>query len=108
MDSYTTNTIIDIVVPLVVAVFASGGFWGYIQRQSDKNSSVTQLTLGLAHNEIVKQGLIYIERGWISKDEYEDFTKYLYKPYATFGGNGLAEKIFKEVTDLPLSPKEKK
>lgn len=107
MDTYTQNLLIDILVPLIVAVFASGGFWGYIQRRAEMQSASTKLSLGLAHTEIVRQGIMFIERGYITKDEYEDFVKYLYKPYTSFGGNGLAEKIFREVTDLPLSRTEK-
>lgn len=45
---------------------------------------------------------MYINRGYITKDEYEDFVHYLYNPYAKLGGNGLAERIYKDVSDLPL------
>lgn len=44
----------------------------------------------------------YVDRGWITKDEYEDFFKYLYEPYAKFGGNGLAERVMLEVAKLPI------
>jgi hypothetical protein len=58
--------------------------------------------LGLAHNEIIQQSLIYIARGWLTKDEYEDLMKYLWEPYSKFGGNGLAEKVINEVKGLPI------
>lgn len=41
-------------------------------------------------------------RGYITIDEYEDLQKYLYSPYLTFGGNGMAEKVMKEVQELPI------
>ena len=44
----------------------------------------------------------YLERGWVTKDEYEDIVKYLYHPYSTFGGNGLADKVMEEVKRLPM------
>lgn len=89
-------------ITIVVTVIASSGFWAYIQSRSDRKSAVTQLLLALAHNEIVTTGMAYIERGWITKDEYEDFFKYLYGPYSHFGGNGLAEKVMNDVKTLPI------
>ena len=97
---------IDPVLTTFLAVFtsvmASSGFWAWLQKRSDKNDAATQLALGLAHNELVSQGLAYIERGYITKDEYDDYIKYLYAPYAAFGGNGLAERIVSEVRELPV------
>ena len=61
-----------------------------------------QLILGLAHERLVVIGMRHIRRGWITHDEYEDYSKYLYAPYSTFGGNGLAERIMKEVSNLPI------
>jgi hypothetical protein len=46
--------------------------------------------------------MTYLDRGYILKDEYDDLVKYLYKPYSAFGGNGLAEKVFAEVKELPI------
>lgn len=44
----------------------------------------------------------YIERGWITQDEYENLNDYLYKPYEKMGGNGSAQKIMLEVNKLPI------
>jgi hypothetical protein len=44
----------------------------------------------------------YIERGWISRDEYENLHDYLYKPYKELGGNGSAERVMQEVNKLPI------
>ena len=43
-----------------------------------------------------------IQRGWITKDEFENLNDYLYRPYEELGGNGTAEKIMQEVRKLPL------
>lgn len=87
---------------LLTAVVASQGFWTWIQSKSNRKNSTTTLLLGLAHDRIVFLGMSYVDRGWITKDEYEDFFKYLYTPYSEFGGNGLAEKVMLDVTKLPL------
>ena len=62
----------------------------------------SKLLLGLAHDRIVYLGCCYIERGYITKDEYENLHDYLYTPYKALGGNGSAEHIMDEVEDLPI------
>lgn len=52
--------------------------------------------------EIVKVGLRFIQRGWVSRAEYHDYLTYLVEPYEGMGGNGTADKIFKEVQKLPI------
>lgn len=88
---------------VVVALIASGGFWAFLQRRDTRRSANTQLLLGLAHDRIIHLGFSYIERGSITKDEYEDLEKYLWTPYSAFGGNGLAERVMTEVKLLPMT-----
>lgn len=89
-------------VTVFVAVMASSGFWSWHSRRNSRMDARTQLMLGLAHDRIVQVGMKYIHRGWITKDEYEDFQKYLYGPYSEFGGNGLAERVWGEIQDLKI------
>lgn len=96
------NPWIIAVLGIVASVGASSGFWAYLQRKDTRRDATTQLLLGLAHDRIVFLGMSYVDRGWLSKDEYEDFMKYLYAPYSEFGGNGLAEKVMLEVKKLPM------
>lgn len=90
------------IVSVVIALLTSSGLWAYLQTKDKQKEASVQLLLGLAHDRIVYLGMSYIDRGWITKDEYEDLMKYLYSPYQTFGGNGLAEKIMHEVQTLPI------
>jgi hypothetical protein len=90
------------VLTIVASIGASSGFWAYLQKRDTRRDATTQLLLGLAHDRIIYLGMSYIDRGWISKDEYEDIMKYLYVPYSSFGGNGLAEKIMADVKSLPM------
>lgn len=71
--------------------------------------------MGLAHDRLVELGMRFIDRGMITKDEYEDYVKYLYLPYKDMGGNGTAERIKNAVDALPIcndiyamTPKERK
>lgn len=96
----------EIVVTIVAAVLASGGLWQLIlysvQRRDTQKSALTRLMLGLAYRELVSSCMESIDRGYISKDEYEDLVKYLYTPYEELGGNGTAERLIGEVQKLPI------
>ena len=47
-------------------------------------------------------GMRYIDRGWITQDEYENLNSYLYEPYKKLGGNGSALRVMQEVNKLPI------
>lgn len=93
--------IISVIVSLI-SVAASSGFWIYVGQKSERKTLQTDLLIGLAHDRIMWLGLNYIERGWISQDEYENLNVYLYQPYEKLGGNGSARRIMVEVDKLPI------
>ena len=93
---------LQMVVTIVCAVIASSGFWAFIQRKNENKDVKFQMLIGLAHDRIIFLGMRYIERGWISQDEYENLHDYLYKPYEKLGGNGSAQKVMIEVNKLPI------
>ena len=66
------------------------------------NNLETQMLIGLAHDRIIYLGMTYIERGYITQDEYENLYEYLYKPYEKLGGNGSAKRIMTEVDQLAI------
>lgn len=81
----------------------------YIQERSKRkaaenkhNNLETQMLIGLAHDRIIYLGMTYIERGYITQDEYENLYEYLYKPYEKLGGNGSAKRIMTEVDQLAI------
>lgn len=94
--------LIQIIMTIVVTLIASNGFWSFIQKKNDNKIDEKNILKGLAHSKIIEEGMEYIQRGWITKDEYQDFFKYLYDPYSEIGGNGLARKIAYTVKDLPI------
>lgn len=93
---------IQSLVTIICAVIASSGFWTYVQARRDKKDIKTQMLIGLAHDRIIALGMQYIERGWITQDEYENLYVYLYKPYEEMGGNGSAKRVMEEVNRLPI------
>ena len=93
---------IQMIVTVACAVIASSGFWAYIQKKTDKSSAEKRLLIGLAHYIIIWLGMQYVERGWITQDEYENLHDYLFIPYSEAGGNGSAAKVMKDVDNLPI------
>lgn len=93
---------LQIIMTIVCSCLASSGLWALIQRYLDRNDARTQMIIGLGHDRIVWLGLKYIERGYITQDEYENLFKWLYEPYEKMGGNGSAKRIMDEVRKLPL------
>ena len=92
----------QLIVSVVIAVIASSGFWAFISKISEKKDIRTQVLIGLGHDRIMDLGLKYIDRGWITADEYENLYEYLYKPYEKLGGNGSAKRIMDEVKKLKI------
>ena len=92
----------DMLLAPLLTLLASSGFWTYIHLRDKAKNATTRLLMGLAYDKLMSVGVSYIERGWITKDEYEDYRKYLFEPYKALGGNGVAERIMDEVTKLPL------
>jgi hypothetical protein len=93
---------VQTLVTVVCAVLASSGFWAWLQARRDKKDAKTRMLLGLGHDRLVYLCMKYIERGWVSSDEYEDLNKYLYMPYTEMGGNGTVKKLMMEVQKLPI------
>ena len=93
---------VQIILTVFSSVLASSGLWAYIVKRAEKKDIKTQMLIGLGHDRIMYLGMCYIERGWITQDEYENLYEYLYKPYELMGGNCSAKLIMKEVEKLPI------
>ncbi len=95
------DNILQIIITVFGAVMASSGFWAFIQKRRESKDVKTRLLVGLARCQIISLCAHYINKGWISEDEYEDLND-LYIPYREAGGNGSAEHAMNEVKKLPL------
>ncbi len=96
------SVLIQYMVTIIASVLASSGLWTYITKRTEKKDVKTEMLIGLGHDRIIFLGMSYIERGYISQDEYENLYEYLYKPYEKMGGNGSAKRIMDEVNKLPI------
>ena len=96
------NQFIEIILTIFGSVLASSGLWAYLMKKIDKKDARTDMLIGLGHDRIIYLGMKYIDRGWITADEYENLYEYLYKPYEKLGGNGSATRIMSEVKKLEI------
>lgn len=90
------------IVTIVGSIIASSGLWAWVMKKSEKKDVKIKMLVGLAHDRILYLGMAYIERGFITQDEYENLRVYLYEPYEKMGGNGSAKRVMNEVEKLPI------
>lgn len=89
--------------PAVTALLGGSGIWAWAKSMADHNSNEAKLLLSVSRNQLITLGRGYIERGYVTMDEYEEFEAE-YQIYSALGGNGLARRIFEQVDELPMMP----
>ena len=97
---------LQLIATIICSVLASSGLWAYISKRSDRMDAKTELLIGIAHDRIVFLGMSYVNRGYITQDEYDNLYTYLYQPYLKNGVNGSATRVMKEVDKLPIRKAE--
>lgn len=93
---------IEVLITIAGSVLTSSGLWSWILYKAKRNDTGLLMTRGMAHYRIIEEGQKFIERGWITHEEYDDFMKYLGNPYLESGSNGLAQKMINDISALPL------
>ena len=78
---------VQIGVPIIVALFTSSGLWAVVSKRVEK---------------VDAERKVYVDRGYVTQDEYENLNDYLYMPYEKMGGNGSAKRVMEEVRKLPM------
>ena len=89
--------------PLITTVLSGPGIWAWAKTRTQRNDAEDKLLLQIAKNQLVEQGREYLNRGYITMDEYEEYEAE-YKIYSDLGGNGLARRMFEQVDELPMMP----
>ena len=88
------------VLSIVLAIFASGGFWTFLQTlfqaKSKKNKAERILLLGLARSEIIRQGNELITNQSVSTNDFKEFSEFC-DAYIILGGNGGGRQKYEEV-----------
>lgn len=94
---------VELANPVITTMLGSSGIWMWAKTKSDRNKSEDKLLLEVAKTQLISLGRSYLERGYITLDEYEEYEEE-YKLYSNLGGNGLARRVFKQVDELPIMP----
>lgn len=94
---------VELANPVVTTLLGGSGIWAWIKTRTEHNDSEDKLLLQVARNQLVSQGRYYLNRGYITMDEYEEYESE-YAIYSRLGGNGLARRVFKQVDELPILP----
>lgn len=89
--------------PAVTALLGGSGVWAWARTKAVHNDNAAKLLLSVSRNQLIALGRGYIERGYITMDEYEEYEAE-YQIYSALGGNGLARRIFEQVDELPMMP----
>lgn len=89
--------------PLITTVLSGPGIWAWAKTRTQRKGSEDKLLLQVARNQLISQGRFYLDRGFITMDEYEEYESE-YQVYSALGGNGLARRVFKRVDELPMMP----
>lgn len=105
MDTYppfNLSEFLPYVLTIVIAILPTHWFAYLIRRKLEKKDNKTKLLLGLCHDRLFYLGMSYIKRGWITRDELENLTKYLATPYFNEGGNGVIKPVVERCLKLPV------
>lgn len=94
---------VELANPIITTLLGGSGVWAWVKSKSDHSNASHSLLLDVSKNQLIALGRTYLDRGYITMDEYEEYESE-YKLYSALGGNGLARRIFKQVDDLPIVP----
>ena len=114
----------EFLVRMVGVIFASNGFFQILMfflqsREKEKErkrleetqkklisvqdfNALCRCVTGIAMFRIAREAKRYIDKGYVTSEEYHTLKHNLYEPYVALGGNGLATKFMQEVEELPM------
>ncbi len=98
------NINIEMVVSIILAVFASGGFWSFLQARHTKKDVKAQAILALLHDKLFYLCEKHLQEKKITIEEFENLTC-LYEPYCKLDGNGTVEALYEKVKQLSYEDK---
>lgn len=72
-----------------------------LKKDKEERELISEAIIAILHNKIYKNGISYMEQGYVTPAELNDI-EHLYKPYDKMGGNGTAKAIMENVKKLPI------
>lgn len=105
MSMLNSIPLVEVLVPILVAIFASSGLWSFLlyiaQRRDQKQDTRTKAILVLLHDAVYRNCERAIRRGYTTLMEFDNITE-LYNVYHSMGGNGTGTELYERVRKLPI------
>lgn len=95
-------TPLQMIATIVAAVLASTGFWAFLQKVVSKPRALDRLLLAIVQERFVNIAQDCIDSGHVTEQQYKILMD-IYKPYKAADGDGLVDKYWSEVNELPLT-----
>ena len=106
----------EMILGCVTAVFASGGFWTFLQymlaqREKKKTGYLENVTdfknglCALLRNEIVVAHRLYTQIGYCTLEDKRNISE-MYAAYHALGGNDIATNLKNQIMQLPNTERE--
>ena len=99
---------LEALVFLILAIMALlwRNFNRLISEQKKQREAIESAIVDMLHDNLIERSEKYLERGYLSKHGWETFDS-KYHSYKKLDGNGLIDKLYKEVKMLPFREKER-
>lgn len=95
----------DNITAIILAVFASTGFWAFIQKLYDnhkkKKTPQDLMLLALGRDRLLHLSKAYLSNGYIPDDEYENY-KDMGEAYLAMDGNSKVKRKYFETLELDV------
>ena len=99
---------LEVLIFLILAIMALlwRNFNKLISEQKKQREAIESGIIDMLHDNLIERSEKYLERGFVTMHGWETFDS-KYSTYKKLGGNGLIDKLYKEVKVLPIREKER-
>lgn len=94
------STTATLIVSVIVAIFASTGFWDWLKSRRKKMTPYERVTMAVGREKLNKLSKKYIKMAYIPEDEFESF-KELGEAYLDAEGNTMVKELYLDAVKLP-------
>lgn len=97
---------VEVFVTVIVTVIASAGFWDFMKyiisrRKGKKQTVEDEALLALLHDRLYDLLCKFSQQEYVDADDYNNLV-HLYNAYRALNGNGLIQRMFEQVSRLPI------
>lgn len=104
----------ETIIIAIISIFASGGFWSYLQYLAAKKERDRQIitketvdnllaaSLCTLHSQLYRLTTEAIKKGYITQEGLDELEN-VYPVYHALGGNGTGTVLYKKARALPIN-----